>query len=130
MELLDEFVAAKRTIAAVYDAAFRPLPAVAPFAEAPWASSSYWMYTVRVGADSRPLLRHFTARGIQTRPLWQPLHRSPAHAGSQSYRVEVADRLYRESLSLPCSVGLTPVQQHAVIDAAGQFFGAGLKATA
>lgn len=121
MESLGEYVEAKRSTAARYTDAFRHLPNVSPPAEAPWAFGTNWMYTVRVGVDSRPLLRHLAASRIQARPLWQPLHRSPAHARSQSYHIEVADRLYRESLSLPCSVGLTPEQQDTVIRAVGGY---------
>jgi dTDP-4-amino-4,6-dideoxygalactose transaminase len=54
---------------------------------------------------------------VQTRPLWQPLHRSPAHRHSQAYRCEVADRLYERALSLPSSVGLQASDQDRVIDA-------------
>ena len=123
MELLDQFVGAKRATAAVYDAAFRDVPMIEPFTEAPWAFSTSWMYTVKIGRDqSRPLMRHLDAHRIQTRPLWQPLHCSPAHAGRQSYRVEVADRLYRESLSLPCSVGLTPQQREQVLATISAFW--------
>jgi perosamine synthetase len=121
MELLDEYIATKRAIAERYTTALRSVPAVGTPVEAPGAFGTCWMYTVRVGTDSRALLRYLAARRIQTRPLWQPLHRSPAHAASRSYRVEVADRLYAESLSLPCSVGLTRSQQDEVLAAIGAF---------
>ena len=54
-------------------------------------------------------------KGIQTRPLWQPMHRSPAHAGAQAYRCEVSDRLNRDALSLPCSVGLKEADLEKII---------------
>ena len=93
--------------------------------EASWASSAFWMYTVLIdapefGVDSRSLLRSLAASSIQTRPLWQPLHLSRAHAGSQSYRCDVAERLYRDALSLPCSVGLTARERERVVDAVTQ----------
>jgi perosamine synthetase len=80
-------------------------------AEAPWTRSTFWLYTVLIdekkfGCSSRALLRHLAERKIQARPLWQPLHRSPAHAGQQHVGGDVAERLYRDALSLPSSVGL------------------------
>jgi perosamine synthetase len=129
MELLDEYVAAKRAAAARYHDAFREIDGIAPLREAPWAFSTFWMYTVRVGGDSRPLLGHLASARIQTRPLWQPLHRSPAHAGCQAYHVEVADHLYREALSLPCSVGLSAEQQAEVVRAISAFLGKGQATT-
>jgi dTDP-4-amino-4,6-dideoxygalactose transaminase len=75
------------------------------------------MPTILVAGGSRPLLRGLDTDGIQTRPLWQPLHRSPAHAGAEAIGGAVAERLWAESLSLPCSPGLTDAEQARVIAA-------------
>ena len=120
MEQIEGYIAAKRRIAATYEEALSSVPGIAPMREATWAFSTYWMYTVRVdekrfGMDSRALLRWLEQAGIQTRPLWQPLHRSPAHAGCPCYRCEVADEVAHDALSLPCSVVLSEEQQSAVI---------------
>lgn len=122
MEQLDAYIAAKRDTAARYAEALGDLPGVEVMREAPWARSVFWLYTVlvdaeRFGMDSRALLRALGERGIQTRPLWQPLHRSKAHAGAFAIGGEVAERLNRDALSLPCSVGLTPDEQTRVIEA-------------
>jgi perosamine synthetase len=122
MESLDEYVAAKRRIAAAYGAGFESVAGLHPMAEAPWAESTFWMFTMCVdeaesGVSSRTLLARLNERKIQTRPLWQPLHQSPAHAGSQAVGGEVAERLHATALSLPCSVGLQPGDQERVIAA-------------
>jgi perosamine synthetase len=80
------------------------------------------MYTVVVddgtfGIDSRRLMRCLSESGIQTRPLWQPLHRSQAHRDSPPADCPIAERLYRQALSLPCSVGLSEHDQQRVIEA-------------
>ena len=125
LEQVEHRLSAKRETAGAYREALGELSGVTPMPEAPWASSAFWMYTVLIdapefGMGSRALLQSLAASGIQTRPLWQPLHLSRAHAGSQSYRCEVAERLYRDALSLPCSVGLTAHQRERVIDAVAQ----------
>jgi perosamine synthetase len=122
LERLDEFVAAKRRIAGRYAAAFRAVPGLAGMEQAEWAQSTYWLYTVRIcperfGMNSRELLRVLGQRGIQSRPLWQPMHASGAQAGAMAWEVAVADQLCAECLSLPSSVGLTVAQQDAVIEA-------------
>jgi perosamine synthetase len=122
LEQLDAFVEKKRAIAARYTAAFRDLPGITPMREAPWAFSAFWMFTVLVdpaafGLDSRALLRLLEARKIQARPLWQPMHRSVAHAGSWSRPCPVAESIHARALSLPCSVGLTEGDQARVIEA-------------
>ena len=122
MEHLDDHVAAKRRIAASYNQAFRDVPGVTLMREATWAFSIFWMYTMLVekkayGMDSRSLLKQLKIRGIESRPLWQPLHRSRAHVKNQAYRIEAADALYRDALSLPSSVGLSASNLDAVTTA-------------
>lgn len=122
MEQLPDFLAAKRRIAACYTEALGEIPGLEPMREAPWASSAWWLYTIGVdetqfGTDARGLMRALAARNIQTRPLWQPLHQSPAHTASPALPCPVAEAAYRSSISLPCSVGLAPAAQAAVIAA-------------
>jgi len=122
MEQLDAFVAAKRQIAARYQEALARLPGFRLPEAADWAFSTFWMYTVLVdetkaGIDSRQLLKHLAVQRVQTRPLWQPLHRSPVHDHRGGIPCPVSDELYRQALSLPCSVGLSQTDQNIVIGA-------------
>ncbi|HSB01650.1 MAG TPA: LegC family aminotransferase [Anaerolineales bacterium] len=121
LELLDEFIAAKRRIAGVYSQALAEVPGLTLMQEAEWAFSIYWMYTVlvdpdRFGMDSRALMRKLAERNIQARPLWQPAHLSPAHRDAYAVDCSVAERLNRQAVSLPCSVGLTSSQQEQVLE--------------
>ena len=122
LEQLDEYVDAKRRIAAEYTRQLSGVPGLTPMSEAGWATSAFWLYTVLVdpdlyGSDSRGLLRRLAGRNIQARPLWQPLHRSPAHRSSPATDAPVADRISAMALSLPSSVGLTAEDQQRVIEA-------------
>jgi perosamine synthetase len=121
MEQLDAYVAAKREIADRYSLAFRDIPGIVPMPQAPWAKSTFWMYTVlikeeRFGTNSRHLLQALAAQQIQCRPLWQPIHQSPAHALSRAGELPVSEQLSKEALSLPCSVGLNENTQRKVIN--------------
>ena len=121
LEQLSAFVAAKRRIAERYSRALSSVAGLQPMREAPWARSAHWLYTVLVDArisplDSRQLLRGLAGRGIQSRPLWQPLHRSPAHTGSFARSCPVAEETQRNALSLPCSTGLSDADQDRVIE--------------
>jgi len=89
--------------------------------EADWAFITFLMYTVLVDEketpmNSRELLRELASAGIQTRPLWQPIHRSKAHSSSHDAPCPNSDELYAKGISLPCSVGLTPSSQCRVIE--------------
>jgi perosamine synthetase len=121
MEQLDNYVTAKNRIASVYTDALGKLPGITPMPEASWAKSTFWMYTVlidpaRYGMNSRSLLKKLAEQGIQSRPLWQPMHRSRVHAQAQATDCKVADWICAHALSLPCSVGITASEQKRVID--------------
>jgi perosamine synthetase len=120
MELLPEYIAVKRRIAAQYSKALEGVPGIVPMREASWAYSTFWLFTILVdqekyGMDSRALLRKLGQAKIQARPLWQPLHRSKAFADCGTFDCPVADRLNRDALSLPCSVGIGEEDLQAVI---------------
>jgi perosamine synthetase len=122
LEQLASFVDRKRQIAATYTRELQNVPGVGFMKEAPWAFSTSWLYTVLIdeqkfGMNSRALLKRLAQDGIQARPLWQPMHRSPAHKESQSFAIETADSVHRDALSLPSSVGLTDSDQGRVIAA-------------
>lgn len=113
LEKLGSFLERKRQTARSYRQALAGVPGITPQGEAAWACSAFWMFTILVDetayrSTSRCLLRYLAENHIETRPLWQPLHASPAHTGSQAYRVAVAESLNRDGLSLPCSAGITP----------------------
>ena len=120
MEQLDVFVEAKRRIARSYRESLADLPGVRLPEEAEWAFSTFWMYTPLIDEkesriDSRQLLRKLNENKIQARPLWQPMHRSPAHDSSGSPPCPIADALHRQAISLPCSVGLSRSSQDQVV---------------
>jgi perosamine synthetase len=121
LEQLDAFIAAKQRIASRYAEGLRGLPGISPMKEASWASSTWWLYTVLVdnagfGTDSRQLMRSLNSKNIQTRPLWQPIHLSGAHRGSGTAKMPIAERLYQQALSLPCSANLSEKEQSRVIE--------------
>ncbi len=112
MEKLDDFVTAKRQIAARYQEAFALFPGIIVPREAEWAFSTYWMFTALVdenlaGIRSRELLRELDTHRIQARPLWQPMHGSPAHDAKATHPPS-AQRNYiaRQSVCLARSVSL------------------------
>ena len=122
LEGLDWRLGEKRRIADRYAKGLADVPGLTLMAEAPWAQSAFWMYTVLLdeaayGESSRQALARLHGLGIQTRPLWEPLHASRAHQGSQSFHCDTATRLYRDGLSLPATPGLDPAAQDRVIAA-------------
>jgi perosamine synthetase len=122
LEQLSDFLSAKRRIAARYDEALARVPGVGIMPRMPWADPAFWLYTVRLDNDtglasSRPIMRAMECMRVQTRPLWEPLHRSKAHRPSYASQCPVAEELQTRCLCLPCSTQLTNEDQARVIDA-------------
>lgn len=125
MERIGDHIAEKRRIALRYDEQFSEVNGLRPMLQAPWAESVFWLYTILLDKEcfrdgSRQLMRTLEAGGIQTRPLWQPAHISPAHTPNDA-RCPVAERLQKDALSLPSSVSLTVKDQQRVIAAVKTF---------
>lgn len=121
LEQLEAFVAAKQRIASGYARGLDGLSGISLMREASWASSSWWLYTLLVdhavfGRDARQLMRSLGSKKIQTRPLWQPIHLSRAHRTRMAMKLPVAEKLYQQALSLPCSAGLGEKEQTRVIE--------------
>ena len=122
LEKLDDYVAQKRRSASAYREMLAGIEGLTPMKESPWAFSTDWLFSIMVdddkfGMSSRQLMDFLAGQRIQSRPLWQPLHKSPAHSNSQSYHVEAAEIINRGVLSLPSSVGLTEQQIGRVVSA-------------
>lgn len=108
MERLPEFLARKSSIHAAYRAAFEPF-GLAGVQPAPGAGCSHWLstFTLPHGVNRIELSRRLREANIEVRPLWQPLHRSPAMRGSYAERCPCAEDLYDRALSLPSSTSIT-----------------------
>jgi len=120
LEQLPEFLARKREIAGRYDAALRGRAGLTLPPRAPWAVPSDWLYSVLVdpaafGEDREALHERLSARSIETRPIWTPLHLMPMFREAPRLGGAVAEGLFGRGLSLPCSTGLSPRDQERVI---------------
>jgi perosamine synthetase len=109
MERIQEFVARKRAIAALYTKLLEGIPGITLPAEESWAKNVYWMFSILVddgrGVSRDALMAHLKARGIDSRPFFHPIHTMPPYATGES--LPVAERLSRQGINLPSSVALT-----------------------
>ena len=95
MERLDEYVAVKRRIAAFYTDRLGGVPGISLMAEAPWAASTFWLFTVLVnaakyGMGSRDLLRS------SSKPTFKP-----GRCGSRSTPARPTPTSTRQSARWP-----------------------------
>lgn len=130
LEARTSYLAKKKSINARYREALQGVPGITFMGSANWADNAMWLTTVRIdqsktGISALELMRKLEKPGsgvprIETRLLWQPMHRSEALAGSYKSAAPVADSIYAEALSLPSSISLTADEQETVIGALKQ----------
>lgn len=82
----------------------------------------YWMYNIFLlsgDAQSRDLLmRSMDMQGIETRPVFYPMHVLPPYAENASY--PVADIWAQRGINLPTHQGLTKIDVNRIADALGK----------
>ena len=126
LERADEFISRKRALAEKYRVALKDLP-LECHAEAPDTLHSYWMFCILVErAEQRDLLReHLFAAGIETRPLFYPIHTMPMY--SKNYRKHpVAEDLAWRGINLPSWPAMSDSQVETVVESIRKFYQDGI----
>lgn len=113
MERVDAILRDKARIYAAYDRRIRELVGITPQPVADWASPVCWLYSVTVdsavsGVTRDDILAELLAQGIETRPLFAPVHRQPIY--NTGDELPVSDQLASCGMSLPSSVGLSDAE--------------------
>jgi len=122
LERADEFLAKKRQLAQAYREQLAGVP-VEILGESGDVTSSFWMISllVPVAADRDPLRQHLAGRGIETRPLFYPVHTMPMYA-ARYQRHPVAENLAWRGINLPSWPGLSPAQVEEITAAVRDYF--------
>ncbi|MFE5777053.1 aminotransferase class I/II-fold pyridoxal phosphate-dependent enzyme [Brachybacterium sp. NPDC056505] len=115
LEQLDDFIAARRSHRAQYRALAEELPGLEILGGAEHGDNC-WMSSVLIdpevaGTDAKAVQALLAEDGIESRPVFAPMHGQPVFADAERYpRLlnGVADRLYRTGLSLPSSPASSP----------------------
>ena len=110
MEKIELILSKKRFIAQIYKEALENIPGLTLPNEAQWARSVFWLYSILVdekvfGMTRDELREKLKEQGIETRPLFPPVHLQPIYANGQ--KLPVAERLSSQGLSLPSSARLS-----------------------
>jgi dTDP-4-amino-4,6-dideoxygalactose transaminase len=111
---LNDRVKEKRAIFARYQRLLSPIAGLhlGP-QEAPGSYSNRWLSTMIVdpkltgGVDRETVRLKLDSLGIETRPLWKPLHCQPYFQAFACYGGAVSEELFEKGLCLPSSTNMT-----------------------
>lgn len=123
MEKIDTILQSKRQLAHHYGEGLAKVPGITLPPEASWAKNVFWLYSILVDDQTAHITRDslmaaLQERGIDTRPLFPPVHQQPIYACHQT--LPVAEKLSQTGLSLPSAVTLSHRDVQKVVEAIAQ----------
>lgn len=136
LAVLDERVAARRSVFERYQEAFGGVEGFAFMPEADFGRSTRWLTALTIdpqlcGVSKDQIIDALEAENIEARPVWKPMHLQPLYAGCRYYPhkeekdkgtfplsswVSVSDRLFEQGICLPSGSNMTIEEQDRVID--------------
>ncbi len=118
LERVDRALAFRRRLSAWYDEALADVDVIRPYVE-PWAEHSFWMYTIKMAPDAAlsrdQVLAALDAHGIETRPVFYPMHVLPPYRQS-GHDLRNATDCAETGLSLPTHERLTRADVARICD--------------
>jgi dTDP-4-amino-4,6-dideoxygalactose transaminase len=123
MEVLDDRIAKRREHFAFYRSAFAGLVGV-QLQEEPSDDyfSNHWLSAIlidpsKTGDVDREAIRlALDKKGIETRPLWKPMHLQPVFKDCAAYVNGVSESLFKDGLCLPSSSNMTDEERDFVVE--------------
>ncbi len=123
MERLDDFVAARHSLANIYNKELSELPIVLPF-QLENTYSGMHLYVIRLNLNEikkshKKVFKELRARGVGVNLHYIPVHIQPYYKrmGFDWGDFPVAENYYQEAISIPIFYGMTDNQQNEVIEA-------------
>ena len=122
MFVLDEHVARRRAIHALYTEGFKEVAGISVL-QNPSADfdSNFWLTTILVeskqaGKTRETIRLALEADNIESRPLWKPMHLQPVYAEAPFYGSNISEELFDKGLCLPSGPTLTDEDIQRVIE--------------
>lgn len=121
LQSLPDKIERRRAVNRRYRAALAGMPGIRFMPEAAYGRSNSWLTCVTVapalfGATREDVRLALEAEGIESRPLWKPMHLQPVYEVCAMRNRSVAERLFADGLCLPSGSSLSIDEQQRVID--------------
>lgn len=130
LERLDEFVARKRRMGAVYKQLLSDVAGLQlPLIHTDYAENIYWVFGLvisdEIDVTAEEAMKRLAAKGIGCRPFFYPMHQQPVLRNMGLFAHEslpVSERLYKKGFYIPSGMALTEEQMNIVAHAVKEVF--------
>lgn len=121
LQVLDERVQQRRGVAFRYRDAFHAIPGITFMPQAGYGVNTNWLSCFLIdeaqfGCSRDRLIDKLKTVGIESRPVWKPMHLQPLYEDAECYGGMVGEDLFQRGICLPSSSSLSAEDQHRVID--------------
>ena len=111
----------RRAIAFRYRDSLADVPGISFMPQAGYGFHTNWLSCFLIdesefGCSRDALIQALDAEGIETRPLWKPMHMQPLFSSCECYGGQVAEDLFHRGICLPSSSSLTIEDQIYVVN--------------
>ncbi|MCB5212653.1 MULTISPECIES: DegT/DnrJ/EryC1/StrS aminotransferase family protein [Rheinheimera] len=122
LERAEMFLSRKADLALYYQKQLADLPLSFQQVK-PNVTHSWWMFSVLADTPEQrdDLRHHLTIEGIETRPLFNPVHKMPMYAAGE-LELPVTDNISCRGMNLPSWPGMSESMLMRVIDAIRNFY--------
>lgn len=120
LEVIEQRVQARRRVFARYERMFRQLGTTYQ-REVPYSRANRWLTAMQLDQTELhrdTLMQRLATAGIESRPVWKPMHLQPVYRDAEYVTVDgedVSRRLFENGICLPSGSDLTLVEQQQVI---------------
>lgn len=116
---LDEMILRRREHRHFYKRLFADVCGVSIFGGDTDADDNFWLTSVIVdpetaGFEAKALSSALTARNIESRPLWKPMHLQPVFRDARSLVNGTSERLFEIGLTLPSGSAMAAASQELI----------------
>ena len=123
MYVLDEHIARRRAIHALYVEKFKNTPGITVMQPRSNVDlhPNYWLSTILVNSQEagftyQELSARLMAADIESRPLWKPMHLQPVFAKAPAYVNGVSEALFAQGLCLPSGPMVTDEDIERIVE--------------
>ena len=125
LRVLEQRVAARRTVFERYVVGLRDVPGLSFMPEATFGSNdsraNRWLSVIMLdrqhfGTDPETVRLALEAVNIESRSVWKPMHQQPVFRGCEAIGGSVADDFFAHGLCLPSGSSLSALAQDRVIE--------------
>jgi pyridoxal phosphate-dependent aminotransferase EpsN len=121
LEVLALRVEQRRRVAFRYRDAFSDLEGITLMPQAEYGLHTNWLSCFLIdqrsfGCSRDDLIRILDAAGVESRPVWKPMHMQKLYQDCARYGGSVAEHLFAQGICLPSSSSLTSEEQNHVVN--------------